>query len=86
MKPAGLMCWGDASFGLLGNGSTTPTVNTVPVIGADSFVQFSVGNAAACALSRDGVALCWGDNTDGQLGDGTNVNRSSPTRVHDAVP
>ncbi|HEU5304443.1 MAG TPA: hypothetical protein VFU40_07360, partial [Gemmatimonadales bacterium] len=76
-----LRCWGDNTFGQLGNG--TNISQEVPVSVADSltFVAVSAGAGHTCGVTPQGVAYCWGRNTDGQLGDGTNADRSTPTQV-----
>ena len=53
----------------------------MPVSGAVSFVQLSLGALHSCGLTEDGVAYCWGENFGGQLGDGTSIGRTAPTPV-----
>ena len=61
-------CWGDNSFGQLGNGSTTPSSTPVPVSGGLSFVLLTAGYGHTCGFTRGGIAYCWGDNASGALG------------------
>jgi hypothetical protein len=65
-------CWGDNTYGQLGNGSIGPAAGStvpVPVTGLDhGVIAVSVGDAAACAITAGGAVQCWGDNAFGQLG------------------
>ena len=68
-------CWGDNSFGQLGNGTTKGSAVPVPVAGGLSFTTVSAGGRHSCG----GNGYCWGDNSSGQLGNGTFI--SSPVPV-----
>jgi hypothetical protein len=76
-----VQCWGDNTYGELGNGSSgfspsgtgvvpvPPAAVPVPVTGLESgATAISVGNLDACAITAGGAVQCWGDNTFGQLG------------------
>ncbi len=75
-----LYCWGDNTYGQLGNGTTNATSSSVPpskVIDVDdnplthvSAVSVS-NNNHACALAN-GLMYCWGGNTYGEVGNGRN--------------
>jgi alpha-tubulin suppressor-like RCC1 family protein len=72
-------CWGEGSFGSIGDGSTETRLSPVRVLeGAESL---AVGWRHTCARMSDGGLRCWGNNQLGQLGDGSTEHRSSPTRV-----
>ncbi|MFO0650821.1 MAG: hypothetical protein U0326_31645, partial [Polyangiales bacterium] len=83
-------CWGDARYGLLGNGTlaTAPTYLTSPglvmglsgVASMRSFASAS-GGATMCVRLRDGTVRCWGENARGQVGDGTFTARARPEPV-----
>jgi len=82
-------CWGENSFGQLGDGTTTRSLVPVPVGGGLTFVALNAGFYHTCGITTAGAAYCWGRNTPnsvqesvgGQLGDGTTTNRTSPTPV-----
>jgi alpha-tubulin suppressor-like RCC1 family protein len=74
-------CWGDNSYGALGNGTTTSSSAPVAVAGGLSFSSVTAGGAYNCGRTRDGVVYCWGANTVSQLGDGTTTTSSVPVKV-----
>ena len=74
-------CWGNNSFGQLGDGTTTQRLTPTTVPGLTGVVQITAGGSHACALLDDGTARCWGNNDFGQLGDGTTTQRLIPTTV-----
>lgn len=56
-------CWGDNTYGLLGDGTTkSPRSGAVQVKGLDGVTQIGVGDVV-CARRVDGTAWCWGSNT-----------------------
>ncbi len=80
-------CWGDDSFGQLGNGTENESQAPVQVSGVggagvlQNVTQISTGDAHGCAVTSDGSAFCWGDDTFGQLGNGAGNESQTPTRV-----
>ncbi|MFA4973685.1 MAG: biotin transporter BioY [bacterium] len=77
-------CWGDNSYGQLGNGSTGGYETTpVDVVGLSSGVSsIDVGSSShACAVMTAGTVKCWGRNLEGALGDGTTTNSNTPVDV-----
>lgn len=77
-----LRCWGDNTWGELGDGTTTDRTASVKVQGLPNSIQFvASGGTHNCALVHNGGAWCWGSNNKGQLGDGTTTNRSTPVTV-----
>jgi alpha-tubulin suppressor-like RCC1 family protein len=77
-----LLCWGDNTFGQLGNGTTTPATSPVVVSPSLRFAAVTAGAGHTCGVTTEGAALCWGRNNTGQLGDGTTDDRSEPTPVN----
>ncbi len=80
-------CWGQNSYGQIGNYVFTPQPITLPATvlqkGGDNLspltniTAISTGSGYACALVATGTARCWGFNQFGELGDGTTINRRS---------
>ncbi len=73
-------CWGDNSFGQVGNGGG-PAPVPVPVAGGLRYAAIAVSGDHACALSLEGEAFCWGENGSGQLGTGGRQDSNVPVAV-----
>jgi alpha-tubulin suppressor-like RCC1 family protein/pimeloyl-ACP methyl ester carboxylesterase len=73
-----VMCWGDNSYGQLGNGTTDPQGSPVFVTGITTATQVTAGETHSCARLTNGTIKCWGRNNEGQLGNGTTTDSSSP--------
>jgi uncharacterized protein YjdB len=63
-------CWGNGSFGQLGNGGTGQAQVPTLVTGSQTFTAIAAGKRHTCALDTTGNVYCWGDNTSAQLGTG----------------
>lgn len=76
-------CWGENTFGALGDGSGADKSSPVVVSGGLVFDQLIAGGfiGHTCGLSDAGAAYCWGENERGQVGDGSTTDRSSPSAV-----
>lgn len=76
-------CWGDNSYGQLGDNSTayrrTPVAVQQPA--GVTFYQIAAGNVHTCALALGGQAYCWGYGGEGQLGYGFTIGDSIPQTV-----
>jgi len=75
LSSAGLAyCWGNNTYGQLGNNSTTQSavpvaVSVAGVLAGVVLSQISGGQYYTCALAAAGGGYCWGTDTSGQLGD-----------------
>jgi alpha-tubulin suppressor-like RCC1 family protein len=67
-----VMCWGDDSYGQLGDGGDrmSSALSPVRVPGLAEVVAISAGGSHACALRTDSSVACWGWNGYGQVGSG----------------
>jgi alpha-tubulin suppressor-like RCC1 family protein len=79
-------CWGNNSYGQLGNGSTASSgvpvaVKKSGVLAGQALIQISTNFYQTCGVDKVGVAFCWGGNPDGELGDGTTRNSAVPVAV-----
>lgn len=63
-------CWGRSTTGQLGDGSTSSTNVTTPVVvtGLTQVVSISAGYDFTCAVLSDTSVQCWGNNNHGQIG------------------
>lgn len=95
MSAGGVKCWGENTYGKLGNGSASgpQTCNDgtnnvacsqtpVNVTGlAGTVTAVSAGVDHTCVLISGGTIECWGRNTWGELGDGSTTDRTYPVSV-----
>jgi alpha-tubulin suppressor-like RCC1 family protein len=79
-------CWGDNSFGALGDGSIIDSTTPVPVAGLTSIGAIvAAGWYHSCVVTNTGIAACWGGNGEGQLGDSSTTDRVVPVGVSGLV-
>ncbi len=82
----GIACWGQNTYGQLGDGTTQDRSTPVHVAGIKRAFSVSAGGYHTCALddyqttAGGGWSVkCWGNNYYGQLGNGSTVD--SPTAI-----
>jgi alpha-tubulin suppressor-like RCC1 family protein len=79
-------CWGDDTYGQLGNGSSNTSGIPTHVLGAggtgtlSGVTKIAGGTNEFCAVASGNV-YCWGDNSNGQLGNNSTTNSSVPVEV-----
>ena len=75
-------CWGNNSFGQLGNNTTMVSHLPVDVVGLSSgVVAVALGFDHTCAVLTTGAVKCWGGNFYSQLGNGTTTQSLVPVDV-----
>ena len=71
-------CWGDNSFGELGNGTTSGSPIATPVAvslpAGVTLTAIAAGNNFSCGITTQGVVLCWGYNGDAECNGVDEVN------------
>ncbi len=81
-----VLCWGDNSFGQLGDGTLNHASSPVGVTGIANARSVVAGVAHTCALQGDQTVQCWGDNSHGQLGQGQRNEQRSANPLARTVP
>lgn len=76
-----VFCWGDNSYGQLGDGTWNSHSTMVKVEGLENIVTIAAGTSYTCAVTEEGTVKCWGRNESGQLGDGTLNMSNLPINV-----
>ncbi len=74
-------CWGSNYAGEVGDGTVTPRLAPVSVVGLTSGTKMISAGGVMCAVAAGRAVKCWGANYYGQVGDGTTAQRHSPTQV-----
>ncbi|HEV8358089.1 MAG TPA: Ig-like domain-containing protein [Gemmatimonadales bacterium] len=94
LTPSGqAQCWGANDGGQLGDGSTTPSDEPVPVAGGLTFARLSAGRSEilypspghVCGVTAAGAAFCWGSNASGELGLPSGPPHTTPVQVNATV-
>jgi len=80
-------CWGDNTYGQLGNNSTSQSnvpvaVDTSGALSGKTILAISAGNSHVCAIASDNQAYCWGNNNNGQLGNNSTSESHVPVAVY----
>ncbi len=74
-------CWGDNSYGQLGDRTTDRASIPSVVTGLSNVAAIAAGNGHTCARLTDGTVSCWGSNSGGELGDGIIFSTLRPVKV-----
>ncbi len=74
-------CWGQNTFGQLGDGSSADSSAPVRVDATLRFAELSSTGSHTCGRTEGGAVYCWGNNLEGQLGDGTRDHRGRPVEL-----
>lgn len=84
-------CWGDSSYGQIGDGGTDEHLLPVPIDETDEgaslgpAVSIAAGTKHTCAVLESGALYCWGANDYGQLGIADLEPRTRPALAPDAT-
>ncbi len=84
-KGGSLWCWGNNTFGQLGDGTTTSRLKPTKVSKTgEVWIAIRSGGHHTCAIKKGGSLWCWGDNSGGQV---TSKAKSahSPVQVGAAI-
>jgi alpha-tubulin suppressor-like RCC1 family protein len=76
-----IKCWGDNTYGELGDGTNTSSTVPVSVAGINTATALALGQNFSCALLAGGAIQCWGWGYDGELGDGSTRVSNIPVSV-----
>jgi len=83
LDDSGVQCWGDNTWGAVGDGTTEDTRPTpTPVVNLSRVTSIASGSTHVCAVLDDTTAACWGNDGYGQLGDGPPEDTSTKTQSH----
>ncbi len=63
-------CWGQNSWGQLGNGTTDRSEVARPVLTSQRFSRIAASYSTTCAIALDQSLWCWGYNGDAASGEG----------------
>lgn len=73
-EDASALCWGDNTYGALGDGTEKNSDKPVKVTGLASVAEIHADFSRTCARTTNGDVLCWGDREFGKAGDGTMID------------
>lgn len=80
----GVKCWGDNTWGQVGDATNINRSTPVDVIGMSSgTIAVTAGSGHTCGLTISGGVKCWGANSSGDLGNGTTNHSFTPVDVPD---
>lgn len=75
------VCWGDNSYGQLGDGTSSLRVTPVNTKLRDKISTMALGVGHTCAITFGNEVHCWGANSFGQLGNNSTVDSMLPVKV-----
>jgi len=78
-------CWGNGSYGELGNGTTSTYYTPQKAVLPGPAVSIGSGLNHMCALLASGAMYCWGAGDEGQLGTGRSGSANSINSTPAAV-
>ncbi|MFH1907304.1 MAG: hypothetical protein ABIL11_07985 [Chloroflexota bacterium] len=81
LRGGGVKCWGQNTYGQLGDGTEEDRYTPVNVSGVSDAVGVAAGWGHTCILTKGGSVRCWGNNTYRQLGNGTHEESAAPVEV-----
>ncbi|MGB3887016.1 protein kinase domain-containing protein [Gordonia sp. (in: high G+C Gram-positive bacteria)] len=61
-------CWGNNTFGQLGNGNTEDQMKPTPVTGLTNVKAITTGQSSTCAMDESNEVYCWGASSRGNIG------------------
>lgn len=80
-------CWGDNSYGQLGNGSKLASSIPMTVPGLTNVTTVAASADDTCVIATGGSVICWGDNTFNQLGSAsTSTGSGTPVTIQGVSP
>ncbi|MDA8838829.1 hypothetical protein N9N26_06185, partial [Candidatus Poseidoniales archaeon] len=71
LDDGGVMCWGNNSYGQLGDGTTNDSLiptNVTMIPSSLNVVDVVAGDGGTCVVDDRAGVWCWGDNSNGKLG------------------
>jgi alpha-tubulin suppressor-like RCC1 family protein len=80
-KNGKLYCWGDDTFGEIGDGEATDAFAPRRIGTFEDWVGASAGTHHTCGVRNNGKLYCWGQDNVGQVGDGDGTAATSPRRI-----
>ncbi|MDA8690602.1 putative Ig domain-containing protein, partial [Euryarchaeota archaeon] len=71
LDDGGVMCWGNNTYGQLGDGTTNDSLiptNVTVIPSSLNVVDVVAGDGGTCVVDDRAGVWCWGDNSNGKLG------------------